>query len=176
MKYDNSRSFWKCSTIRPRKHVDCPVDVPTFYVYFTETHINTNQQYPISCVESLDKEITAQKVDYVITHLKRNKPPGADHVLNQCLIFGKGNLIHLITLIFNILYNRFTESWSEEIVIPIYRVCQEKKDILNIHIKSEGINIVSQKSCWIESTIFLVKCQNFTFIVQLFITYHSFKL
>ena len=26
-----------------------------------------------------------------------------------------------------------------------YRVCQKKKDILNIHIKSEGINVFSQK-------------------------------
>ena len=26
-----------------------------------------------------------------------------------------------------------------------YRVCQKKKDILNIHIKSEEINIFSQK-------------------------------
>ena len=52
----------------------------------------------------------------------------------------------------------------------IYRVCQKKKDILNIHIKSEGINIFSQKFCWTESTIFVVKCQKFTFIVQLFMT------
>ena len=27
----------------------------------------------------------------------------------------------------------------------------QKKDILNIHIKSEGINIFSQKFCWTES-------------------------
>ena len=52
--------------IRPRKHVDCPVDVQTFYAYFTEinaahnntTHINTNHQYPMICVESLNREIT----------------------------------------------------------------------------------------------------------------------
>ena len=58
----------------------------------------------------------------------------------------------------------------------IYAVCllyiqgvpKKKKDILNIHIKSEGINIFSQKFCWTKSTIFVVKCQNFTFIVQLF--------
>ena len=43
--------------------------------------------------------------------------------------------------------------------IYIYRVCQKKKDILNIHIKSEGINIFSQKFCWTESTIFVVKFQ-----------------
>ena len=50
LKYDSPRSFWK--GVRPRKHVDCPVDVQTFYAYFTEintahtntTHINTNQQ------------------------------------------------------------------------------------------------------------------------------------
>ena len=54
--------------------------------------------------------------------------------------------------------------------IYIYRVCQKKKDILNIHIKSEGINIFSQKFCWTESTIFAVKYQKFTFIVQLFMT------
>ena len=48
--------------------------------------------------------------------------------------------------------------------------CAKKKDILNIHIKSEGINIFSQKFSWIESTILVVKCQKFTFIVQLFIT------
>ena len=52
----------------------------------------------------------------------------------------------------------------------LYRVCQKKKDILNIYIKSEGINIFSQKFCWTESTIFVVKCQKFTFIVQLFMT------
>ena len=40
---------------------------------------------------------------------------------------------------------------------------KKKKDILNIHIKSEGINIFSQKFCWTESTIFVVKCQKFTF-------------
>ena len=42
---------------------------------------------------------------------------------------------------------------------------KKKKDILNIHIKSEKINIFSQKFCWTESTIFVVKCQKFTFIV-----------
>ena len=47
---------------------------------------------------------------------------------------------------------------------------KKKKDILNIHIQSEGINIFSQKFCWTESTIFVVKCQKFTFIVQLFMT------
>ena len=129
LKYDNPRSFWK--GIRPRKHVDCPIDVQTFYAYFTEintahtntTHININHQYPITCVESLDREITAQEVDYVITHLQRNKSPGADNILNECLISGKENLIHLITLIFNILYNTstFPEQWSEGIVIPIFK-------------------------------------------------------
>ena len=41
-KYDSPRSFWK--GIRPRKHVDCPVDVQTCYAYFTEintAHTNT---------------------------------------------------------------------------------------------------------------------------------------
>ena len=41
----------------------------------------------------------------------------------------------------------------------------KKKDILNMHIKYEGIDIFSQKLCWTESTIFVVKCQKFTFIV-----------
>ena len=49
-------------------------------------------------------------------------------------------------------------------------VPKKKKDILNIHIKSEGINIFPQKFYWTESTIFVVKCQKFTFIVQLFMT------
>ena len=129
MKYDNPRSFWE--GIRPRKHVDCPVDVQTLYAYFTEintahtntTHINNNHQFPITCVESLDREITTQEVDYVITHLKRNKSPGADNVLIECPIFGKENLIHLITLIFNILYNTstFPEQWSEGIVVTIFK-------------------------------------------------------
>ena len=47
---------------------------------------------------------------------------------------------------------------------------KKKKDILNIHIKSEGINIFSQKFYRTESTIFVVKCQKFTFIDQLFMT------
>ena len=56
-------------------------------------------------------------------------------------------------------------------IITNYTGCaKKKKDILNIHIKSEGINILSQKFCWTKSTIFVVKCQNFTFIVQLFMT------
>ena len=33
---------------------------------------------------------------------------------------------------------------------------KKKKAILNIHIKSEGINNFSQKFCWTESTIFVV--------------------
>ena len=59
----------------------------------------------------------------MITHMKRNKSPGADNVLNECLIFRKGSLIQLITLILNILYNTstFPEQWSEGIVIPIYK-------------------------------------------------------
>ena len=55
--------------------------------------------------------------------------------------------------------------------IYVYTGCaKKKKDIVNIHIKSEGINIFLQKFCWTESTIFVVKCQKFTFIVQLFVT------
>ena len=49
-------------------------------------------------------------------------------------------------------------------------VPKKKKGILNIHIESEGINIFSQRFCWTESSIFVVKCQKFTFIVQLFMT------
>ena len=52
----------------------------------------------------------------------------------------------------------------------IQGVPKKKKDILNIHIKAERINIFLQKICWTESTIFVVKCQKFTFLVQLFIT------
>ena len=53
----------------------------------------------------------------------------------------------------------------------IQGVPKKKKDILNKHIKSEGINIFLQKFCWTESTIFVVKCQKLTFIiVQLFMT------
>ena len=60
------------------------------------------------------------------------------------------------------------------VYIIIYTGCaKKKKDILNIHIKSEGINIFSQKFYWTESTIFVVKCQKFTFIAQLFMTWHS---
>ena len=46
---------------------------------------------------------------------------------------------------------------------------KKKKDILNIHIKSEGIKIFLQKIGYIEFTIFIVKCQKFTYIAQ-FIT------
>ena len=53
---------------------------------------------------------------------------------------------------------------------------KKKKDILNIHIKSEEINIFSQKFYWTKSTIFVAKYQNFTYVVQLFMTKHSFKL
>ena len=57
------------------------------------------------------------------------------------------------------------------IYVHVYTGCaKKKKDILNIHIKSEGINIFLQKICWTESTIILVKCQKFTFMVQLFMT------
>ena len=42
----------------------------------------------------------------------------------------------------------------------------KKERHLNIHIKFERIHIFSQKFCWIESTIFVIKCQKFTFIVQ----------
>ena len=44
----------------------------------------------------------------------------------------------------------------------------KKKHILNIHIKSEGINIFTQKLGWIEITIFVVKCLKFNIITQLF--------
>ena len=53
--------------------------------------------------------------------------------------------------------------------IYYYRVCQKKKDILNIHIKSEGIKIFLQKFDYIEFTTFVVKCQKFTYTAQLFI-------
>ena len=46
---------------------------------------------------------------------------------------------------------------------------KKKKDILNIHIKSEGIKIFLQKFGYIEFTIFVVKCQKITYITQLFI-------
>ena len=62
------------------------------------------------------------------------------------------------------------------IYMYVQGVPKKKKDILNIHIKSEGINIFSRKFYWTESTIFVVKCQKFTFIAQLFMTWHSFKL
>ena len=45
-----------------------------------------------------------------------------------------------------------------------YRMCQKKKDILNMHVQSEEINIFSQKFCWIEITIFEVICPKFRFI------------
>ena len=38
---------------------------------------------------------------------------------------------------------------------------RQKKDILNVHMKSEGINIFFTK---LEFTIFVVKCKKFTFI------------
>ena len=52
----------------------------------------------------------------------------------------------------------------------VYTECaKKKKDILNIHVKSEGINIFSQKIGYIEFTIFVVKYKKFTVIAKLFI-------
>ena len=59
----------------------------------------------------------------------------------------------------------------KKLILYIYiQGVPKKKDILNKYIKSEGINIFSPKFCWTESTIFVVKCQKFTFIIQLFMT------
>ena len=78
-------------------------------------------------------------------------------VLYYCIV-----LLYCIVLYFIVLY-----------CIVLHCIVQgvpKKRDILNIYIKSEGINIFLQKFCGTESTIFVVKCQNFTFIVQLFMT------
>ena len=61
--------------------------------------------------------------------------------------------------------------------VCIYTGCaKKKKDILNIHVKSVGIHIFSQKFGYIEFAIFVVKCPKFTFVAQLFIKWHSSNL
>ena len=55
----------------------------------------------------------------------------------------------------------------------IYRVCQKMKDILNILIKSEKINILKFGS--IEITIFMVQCQKIAFIAQIFVKMALFQ-
>ena len=88
------------------------------------------------------------------------------------------NLLSTFEKSYNKLFVRIDTSETQQTIhykdISLYTGCaKKKKDILNIHIKSEGINIFSQKFCWTESTIFVVKCQKITFIVQLFMTYST---
>ena len=73
-------------------------------------------------------------------------------------------------MIVNILNHSNTQKKKFLNFCQIQGVPKKKKDILNIHMKSEGINIFSQKFCWTESTIFVDNYQKFTFIVQLFMT------
>ena len=64
----------------------------------------------------------------------------------------------------NEILNRLKYIYSAQVLITLYRVCQKKKDILNIHIKSEGITIFPQKFNHIDFTIFMIiKCQNFIY-------------
>ena len=97
---------------------------------------------------------------------------GHDNISSSTLKCIAHEIFECLTLIINqsITTGFFLENLKIAKIFLIYRMCQNKKDILNIHIKSEGINIFSQKFCWTEYTIFVVKCQKFTFIDQLFIT------
>ena len=64
----------------------------------------------------------------------------------------------------NEILNRLKYIYSAQVLITLYRVCQKKKDILNIHIKSEGITIFPQKFNHIDFTIFMIiNCQNFIY-------------
>ena len=47
--------------------------------------------------------------------------------------------------IVNLGFNSYVLVFAYCVSIVYNRVCQKKKDILNIHVKSEGINIFSQK-------------------------------
>ena len=62
------------------------------------------------------------------------------------------------------------EEYFHHLCLQYTGCAKKKKDILNIPIKSDGMNIFSQKFCWTDSTIFVVKCQKFTFIVLIFMT------
>ena len=114
LKHENPPLFWK--TIKPHDKYECPVTLSSFHSYYSELcsqsttiQISTNtsaflQHY--SCtVDELDKEISIIEVEHAIKLLKCGKSPGQDNVLNECIKHGGVWITHIITRLFNHLYN-----------------------------------------------------------------------
>ena len=77
-----------------------------------------------SCtVDELDKEISINEVEHAIKLLKCGKSPGQDNVLNECIKHGGAWITHIITRLFNHLYNlgTFPDEWSKGLIVPIYK-------------------------------------------------------
>lgn len=132
LKYDNPRKFW--STIKPHKPYEYPIHIHAFFQYFsqlstfredvcTEPHTCTLKLNNPYTIDELDKVISVSEVEYSVSLLKCNKSPGQDNLLNECIIYGSQLVIHIITRLFNLLYDMsmFPEEWSNGMIIPIYK-------------------------------------------------------
>ena len=91
--------------------------------------------------EDLDKEITENEVQSLITSLRNNKACGFDKIFNEYLKYGTENIINLIVKIFNVILLKgiFPENWLFGILKPIYKNKGSKADPGNYR----GITLVS---------------------------------
>ena len=71
-----------------------------------------------NCVPELDDKFTLSEIESAISHLKRGKSAGDDHIISEFLSCGKNELKHVLVLLFNNLYEEgyFPEEWATCII------------------------------------------------------------
>ena len=74
-------------------------------------------------IEELDKQITADEVDKVLSSLKRNKGSGPDNIATDCFIDGKRFFTPYLVAIFNKVFDEgyYPKSWRQGTIVPIHK-------------------------------------------------------
>ena len=137
MKLKKPREFWKYFKKRSPNSANS-ISLDEFHKYFStlEQEINSaensdagtfcsnyNFDNPLDSIDDLDFPVTINEVISAVKKLKTGKSHGADNILNKYLIETVDILgSHLCDLFNSILESGvFPESWTEGIVIPIFK-------------------------------------------------------
>ena len=140
----NGKDFWKILNrfAKNKKDDQSNISIETLYDYFKNLNTNIdndNNNIDIDInIDNLSPEIedilnspiTADEIKSVVQKLKNGKSAGSDNILNEYIKYTLDDMLAIYVLLFNVILDKgiIPESWTEGIMIPIYKNKGSKLD------------------------------------------------
>ena len=148
LKSTNPGEYWRIMNHGRKKARVGNIELDTYRIHFSELSKNnaenresvpTDQNQPVN--ESINEPFTVIEIVKHINHLKSNKSPGVDNILNEFLKHCPEELVPVIVKLFNLILDsgKIPTSWTIGIIKAFYKNKGDINDVNNYR----GITLLS---------------------------------